>query len=162
MALLSGPGFDLLNLAPYHEAQSLPRLRRNGASAAGFTSRPKNDGRSESVIQAIAVVLGSALILSMVDPAFAGAEMPCEKVEYARLKDMDRKELSSEYCSAANKAQLNQNLQKISDDSFSQSGSRTAMEDSRLRGEARVSCIAVQEDVARMLKKKYGAKQPKC
>jgi hypothetical protein len=104
----------------------------------------------------------TALFLTGLQPALAGMEMPCPKMEYARLKDMSRKELMSEFCAAKDKADLNFKLQKISDDEYDRTMSRSARNSSEARGDARVSCIAHQEEVARMLKKKFKAPEPNC
>lgn len=54
------------------------------------------------------------LTLFMQIPAcFAGAGVPCEKIEYAQLKDSDRKELTKMYCDATERAALSAYLEGI-------------------------------------------------
>ena len=45
--------------------------------------------------------------------ATAGPAFPCQRIEYAQLKDSTKKELSEEYCDANRKAALNKDLAAI-------------------------------------------------
>jgi hypothetical protein len=97
----------------------------------------------------------------------AGAGMPCEKLEYARLKDSTKKELVSEYCSATGKARLNEDLYAISKESFDRriamgSNVTRTMQEMSEKGEAQVSCVRAAEDASAMLLKKFKAKPLAC
>jgi hypothetical protein len=99
--------------------------------------------------------------------AFAGTGMPCEKLEYARLKDSSKSELTSEYCSSMSKADFNSRLKDISKELFEKRlalgvDTAAAQRDMQERGENQVSCLRAAEDAASMLKKKFKTVSPKC
>lgn len=104
-------------------------------------------------------VIGFALASSI---CFAGEGSPCEKIEYARLKDSTRPELVSEYCVAVAKDELNQALGKIQKDRFDATMSSSAQRAMSEIGDARVTCVRAAEEAARMLQQKFKAARPKC
>jgi len=97
--------------------------------------------------------------------ASAGSEMPCERIEYAQLKDATRKELNDDYCNAVSKAKLNKDLGAISRQLLDRQASlgvdtSATSTDIRAKGDAEVSCIGVAESLSNMLAKKFKAKPP--
>lgn len=108
------------------------------------------------------------LALSMqIQSSFAGIEMPCEKIEYARLKDSTQKELLVAYCSAIEKSELNKKFKEISSDLFNSklalgANTKETEKDISARADAQVSCLKVAEDISSMLTKKFKTKPSAC
>jgi hypothetical protein len=97
----------------------------------------------------------------------AGPAAPCGPVEYAQLKDANRKELTDEYCTAMLKEKLNRDLgviQKRLFDAQLQNGARTesTQRDMAALGDAQVTCLRAAEAAAGMLQKKFKAARPAC
>ena len=97
----------------------------------------------------------------------AHAQSPCEKIEYAKLKDSNRKELNEQYCRAMQRSKLNEDLRAISSELFNKQlamGANTnqSHKDMVARGDAQISCLSVAEDVTDMLSKKFKAKPAAC
>jgi hypothetical protein len=76
----------------------------------------------------------------------AARNVPCDRWEYARLKDATRQELSKAYCSAERGAELNRKLAEIS--------GQPADHD------AHIVCLQAADDAQGMLVKKFKAKAP--
>ena len=95
------------------------------------------------------------------------AQSPCEKVEYAKLKDSSRAELNVEYCRAMQRSKLNEDLRKISNDTFEKQlaiGANTTktQKDMAAFGDAQITCLSAAEEATSMLSKKFKAKPPVC
>jgi hypothetical protein len=91
--------------------------------------------------------------------------IPCERMEYAQLKDSTKKELTDAYCSAIAKADLNRDLRAIKQELFDKQlalGADTSATFRELQeyGKSQVSCLRVSEAASNMLAKKYSAKAP--
>jgi hypothetical protein len=113
------------------------------------------------------IAFATTLTLFGSGTCLAGEGLPCEKIEYAKLKDSTKKELTDEYCRATARGKLNEDLGKISTDFYNKQialGANTTATRKAIseRGDAQVSCMGVAEDVAAMLKKKYKAAPPSC
>lgn len=92
----------------------------------------------------------------------------CDRVEYAQLKDSDRKELTEIYCRAMSKSKLHEDLRAINQAGFYKAlsaGFDTRLYQTRMReqGEAQVACVGVAESASAMYTKKFKAKAaPNC
>lgn len=108
------------------------------------------------------------VLLTVHDFALAGKGSPCDRMEYARLKDSTRQELTSEFCSAVAKDHLNEEIGRIEEDllhkqiAMGSRDSKATQKNVEELGDARVSCIKASEDAANMLKKKFNAPRPSC
>lgn len=93
----------------------------------------------------------------------AGLGMPCEKIEYAQLKDSTKEELKYEYCRAHDRIKLNGELYAIGrreiDTGVSTSESRRETTDI---GEAGLSCRRAAIAALGMLEKKFKIKTQSC
>jgi len=102
--------------------------------------------------------------------AFAGPDMGCERWEYARLKDSTKQELVGAYCSARQRAKLNEDLSLINKDLArrqAELGNLQGADDARRNMaadmDAQIQCVEASGDAWRMLNKKYRLKvDPKC
>lgn len=111
-------------------------------------------------------VLLMALLMQM-PLCFAGAGTPCDKIEYAQLKDSSKKELQKEYCSAIDKSELNKKLKNTTADLanyllINGSNAKEAEKDTIENGDAQVSCLKVAEDISAMMNKKFKSKPSIC
>ena len=105
----------------------------------------------------------AVLVFAQASGAVAG--LPCERIEYAQLKDSTRKELVDMYCHAKGKSEANEELAAIHQRTVdaqrgtgvSSKTSQRMWEDAR---EAIVSCLRVSESVSAMMAKKFNAKPP--
>lgn len=86
--------------------------------------------------------------------------IPCQRIEYAQLKDSTKKELSEEYCSANRKAVLNKDLADIRKSGGLQN--QKAERDARELTDAQIACLEVADSAAKMLSKKFKSKAPNC
>lgn len=82
----------------------------------------------------------------------AAAGMPCEKVEYAELKDKTREELKYEYCRAKDRTRHNEELYAI----------YTGERDRTESGDAASSCRRAAISALGMLEKKFKIKGHLC
>ena len=97
----------------------------------------------------------------------ASSAMPCDRMEYAQLKDSTRKELTETFCGAMRKSELNAELSKIAQELFNSRlkagyDVSVSMRDVKELGEAQVSCLKVAESASSMIEKRFKAKPPIC
>jgi hypothetical protein len=103
--------------------------------------------------------------LASATTALAGG-LPCDRIEYAQLKDSSRKELIDAHCRAIGRADLNASLLEIKRESrdklaaLGRHSSESVREIEELSKD-RMSCLKVSESALAMLEKKYSAKAPK-
>jgi hypothetical protein len=105
-----------------------------------------------------------ALIVSIQSAiCIAAAGMPCEKIEYAELKDKTKEELKYEYCRAKDRTRLNEELyaiyrKEIDAGVFTSAGERERTES----GDAASSCRRAAISALGMLEKKFKIKGHLC
>ena len=108
-----------------------------------------------------------AAIATLGTSCFAGLAMQCDRIDYAELKDFDRKVLAISYCLVKLRAELNgtrsQTLQDLLRNQLLTGGVASAarFEILILNG-ARDWCGAAAEDTEAVLKRKFSAKAPSC
>lgn len=110
------------------------------------------------------IVAGLLLVASS---CFAGEGMPCERQEYARLKDASKAELSRQYCTARAWVDMNNERVEIRQASINRlaaTGVATASRAAQVVEivEAANTCRMASVDYADMLRKRFGAKRPTC
>jgi hypothetical protein len=105
--------------------------------------------------------------LSILGSACFASGLPCEKIEYAQLKDSTKNELDSLYCNSERKAEYNRFAVETSRTLFRQkmesgvNGTPVRLEAEQL-GNAQVACVRVAESIAAMQQKQFQAAPPRC
>lgn len=110
------------------------------------------------------IVLGFVLLSQI---SFADGGFPCQKIEYAQLKDSSKKELRSVYCSAIEKSELNKKLKDHANDFYmiqvkSGRNSKESEKDIMEKSEAQISCLQVADSASSMFSKKFNVKDIAC
>lgn len=107
------------------------------------------------------LILSVVLIQSAI--CNAGSGMPCEKIEYAQLKNSTKEELKYEYCLAHDRIKLNGELYAIGR-KLIDSGSSTneSQRETTEIGEAGLSCRRAAIAALGMLEKKFKTKSQSC
>ena len=110
------------------------------------------------------IILGFVLMSQI---SFAAGGFPCQKIEYAQLKDSSKKELTLEYCSAVGKSELNKKLKDGANDFYTQQSNagrntKEIEKDIVEKSDAQISCLQVAESASSMFFKKFNEKKITC
>ena len=115
----------------------------------------------------LVTAMATAVIFSITSVECIASGLPCRKIDYAELKDMDKKELRSAYCGANSQAQLNRDLHKISEERLQEIRSRSgdssaAFKEMQEAGDAEGTCLEQMSTVEGILKRKFKSAPPTC